>query len=125
VWLFENPESPLRMPGSISLKQHDYVHCLLHANIRLPGEAFVIGFTMGCDPRMTALHLFIYKIVSNFYPRQYRFSGRRHWVVFKRGFDLAQTSQVRDLEKFDFDSWLDKPIAELRTVFFKQKNVNA
>ena len=122
VWLMENPASPLKMPGSISLKQHDYVHCVLKANMRLPGEAFVIGFTMGCDPRMNMLHLWLFKIIScNLYPRQYRFRGRRHWLVFKRGYDLAKQTQVRDLETFDFDSWLDKPVEQLRQLFFCNK----
>lgn len=122
VWLLENPKSPLRMPGSISLTQHDYVHCLLGANMKLEGEAFVIGFTMGCDPRMNAMHLWIFKMVSCFfYPRQYRFSGRKHWILFKRGYDLARETQIRDLEHFDFQSWMDKPVEQLRQFFFGAK----
>lgn len=126
VWLMENPQSPLCLPGSISLAQHDYVHCMLKANMRLPGEAFVIGFTMGCDSRMNAFHLWLFKIIScNFYPRQYRFRGRRHWLVFKRGYDLAKKTQVRDLDKFDFESWLDKPIEQLRMFFFGSRSIPA
>lgn len=126
VWLLENPKSPLRMPGSISLAQHDYVHCLLKANMRLPGEAFVIGFTMGCDSRVNAFHLWLFKVIScNLYPRQYRFRGRRHWVVFKRGYDLARKTHIRDLETFDFESWLDRPVEQLRQLFFGKEVLGA
>lgn len=122
VWLFENPASPLRMPGSISLTQHDYVHCLLGANMKLEGEAFVIGFTMGCDPHVHVMHLWLFRTMScHFYPRQYRFSGRKHWILFKRGYDLARRTHVRDLEAFDFQAWLDRPVEQLRQFFFGQK----
>jgi hypothetical protein len=119
IWLLENPKSPVHLRGAISLVQHDYVHCLLGANLKLEGEAFVIGFTMGCDPQVSALDLWIYKMAScHLFPRQYRFSGRKHWIIFKRGYDLAKQTQIRDLEKFDFQSWLDKPVEQLRQLFF-------
>ncbi|NDE91422.1 MAG: hypothetical protein EB059_09885 [Alphaproteobacteria bacterium] len=125
IWLLENPKSPLHLPGAISLQKHDYVHCLLGANLKLDGEAFVIGFTMGCDTRMTGFHLWLFKMVScHFYPRQYRFSGRKHWIIFKRGYDLAKQTPVRHLESFDFDSWLDKPLEQLRRLFFGEKALN-
>ncbi len=123
IWLLENPHSPICLPGAITLQQHDYVHCLLGANLKLDGEAFVIGFTMGCAPRKHALHLAIFKFASCYcYPRKYRFSGRKHWIIFKRGYDLAQQTQIRDLNAFDFQSWLDKPVEQLRQLFFGDRS---
>ena len=122
VWLLENPKSPLALPGAISLEQHDYVHCLLGKDLKLSSEAFVIGFTMGCDPKANWLNVFLFKIFScYFYPRQYRFSVQKHWILFKRGFDLAQATHIRQLEKFNFNDWLDKPVEQLRRAFFGEK----
>ena|ERR1043166_2053875 len=119
VWLLENPRSPLSLPGAISLAQHDYVHCLLGANLKLDGEAFVIGFTMGCDPRMRRYHVWMFQFFSCFlYPRQYRFKMSRHWPLFMKGYALAKASRVRDLEKFDFSNWMDQTVESLRTHFF-------
>jgi hypothetical protein len=119
IWLTENPASPLALPGAISLEKHDYVHCLLGKNLKPEGEAFVIGFTMGCDRKINAFHLWLFKMISCYcYPKKYRFNAMKHWVMFNRGYRLARLSHVKDLEKFDFDVWLDKPLASLRKTFF-------
>jgi hypothetical protein len=115
VWLFENPASPLALPGSISLEKHDYVHCLLDKNLSLASEAYVIGFTMGCDPRTNDFHLWLFKILSCYlYPRQYRFSLDKHWPIFMEAFTLGRESRIGDLEEIDFSSWLDRSIEQLR-----------
>ena len=46
IWLLENPNSLLTLPGKISLRHHDYLHVLLDRGISPQNEAFLIGFTM-------------------------------------------------------------------------------
>jgi hypothetical protein len=119
VWLLENPRSPLALPGAISLDKHDFVHCLLGVGLRLIDEAYVIGFTMGCDSKMRRYHLWLFKIFSCFlYPRRYRFKLKKHWPEFMRGYELGRKSRVKDIEEFDFNNWLDQNVENLRAHFF-------
>lgn len=119
VWLFENPASPVALPGSISLEKHDYVHCLLGKNLSLSGEAYVIGFTMGCDPRTNAFHLWLFKMLSCYlYPRQYRFKVDKHWPLFMQAYELGRRSNAGNMEKMDFAAWLDRSIEQLRSRVF-------
>lgn len=72
VWLVENPDSPLPLPGKIHLRQHDYLHLLLRRGFAATDEAYVIGFTMGDDLRTERWHLWLYKLVSLLiYPDMY------------------------------------------------------
>ena len=74
IWLLENPNSLLALPGKISLRHHD-IHILLGKGISPQDEAFVIGFTMGNDLNNNKLHLLIYKLSARFfYPYTYHFS---------------------------------------------------
>ncbi len=115
VWLFENPASPLALPGSISLAQHDYVHCLLGKNLSLSSEAYVLGFTMGCDPNTREWHLWFFKMLSCYlYPKQYRFKRKKHWPIFMRAYMLGKAAHAGDLEKVDFSAWMDQSIDQLR-----------
>jgi hypothetical protein len=119
VWLFENPASPLALPGSISLEKHDFIHCLLDKNLSLSSEAYVIGFTMGCDPKCNAFHVWFFKILSCYlYPRQYRFKVKKHWPLFMEAYRRGRASAVGDLEKVDFGAWLDRSIEQLRDYIF-------
>jgi len=51
IQLFENPKYDFlrfgKVPGSIDLFGHDLIHILLGQDMSLPGEAYVIGYTMG------------------------------------------------------------------------------
>ena len=49
LWLLENPDSPIALPGKIDLYRHDCLHLLLDRGFSLYDEAFVVGFTMGND----------------------------------------------------------------------------
>ncbi|MDZ4872114.1 MAG: hypothetical protein CLLPBCKN_001502 [Chroococcidiopsis cubana SAG 39.79] len=75
VWLLENPDSPLALPGKIHLREHDYLHLLLRRGFAASDEAYVIGFTMGNDMETQQWHLWLYKFVSRFlYPPNFRFN---------------------------------------------------
>ncbi|MEO1404387.1 MAG: hypothetical protein AAFV72_24485 [Cyanobacteria bacterium J06635_1] len=57
IRLFENPESPIALPGNISLYGHDCLYILFNRGISLADEAFIIGFTMGNDTKTRQLHV--------------------------------------------------------------------
>ncbi len=52
VKTFENPKSPIALPGKISLHNHDCIHIILGKGITPEDEAFVIGFTMAMIPKL-------------------------------------------------------------------------
>jgi len=47
VKLFENPSSPIALPGAINLERHDCIHVILGRGLLPQDEAFVIGFYHG------------------------------------------------------------------------------
>jgi hypothetical protein len=72
--LIENPDSPIALPGKISLKDRDCLHSLLNCGFPLEDEAFIIGFTMANDVKNNKFHLLIFKLIFiNFYPKNNRF----------------------------------------------------
>ena len=114
VWLLENPDSPLALPGKIYLQNHDYIHILLGREQSAQDEAFVIGFTMGNDSKTNWLHLAIFKLFAKFlYPKIYRFSNAE-LQVFKLGFAYGRKLKTKHLNEFDFQSYQNETIASIR-----------
>lgn len=117
IRLFENPASPLPFPGQIDLKDHDYLHCIFGQPMSLKGEAFVLGFTMGCDDRLTPLHLFLFKLLTPLlYPKQYAFKAE-HWKIFDEALKLGKRSPIRNLHRHSFTPYIDREVADLRPLF--------
>lgn len=93
VRLLENPHSRWSFPGAITLEDHDVVHILLGRGLDPHDEAFVIGFTMGHDPRSFRFGNLYAKLIKttflflarHFYPKVYRWD-RDEELVFKRAF---------------------------------------
>ncbi|MEO0407012.1 MAG: hypothetical protein AAF289_06640 [Cyanobacteria bacterium P01_A01_bin.135] len=103
VWLLENPDSPLALGGSISLRNHDYLHILLGRGFSPKDEAFVIGVTMGNDPCTRWWDYAIFKLAARFlYPHPYRFT-QDHLRIFDQGVVLGRSLGVKSLNRFDFD----------------------
>lgn len=114
IWLMENPDSPLALPGQIYLKEHDFLHLLLGKGFSLEDEAFVIGFTMGNDTRTKWWHLLIYELVSILiYPEKFKFT-QDNFEAFKLGLSLGKNLPIRNLNKFDFTSYQYQEIAKTR-----------
>lgn len=114
VWLLENPQSWVALPGKITLYNHDCLHILLAKGFDLAEEAFVIGFTMGNDPATNWLHLLIFKLFSRlFYPANYRFNAN-HLKLFDLGFNCGKKIAFKNLNRIDFKQLENKTIAELR-----------
>jgi hypothetical protein len=115
VWLLENPESPLALPGSIDLYGHDCLHLLLKQGFSSTSEAYVLGFTMGNDIRTQRVHLLIFKMAVKFlYPEKYKFSTS-DFDVFERGFELGRKIRIKNLNQFPFTHWLNTRLKDIRT----------
>ncbi|MGF2035303.1 MAG: hypothetical protein RMZ43_008315 [Nostoc sp. CmiVER01] len=117
IWLLENPNSPLALPGKISLRHHDYIHILLGRGLSPQDEAFVIGFTMGNDLKTNQLHLFIYKTFAKFiYPYPYKFSSL-DLINFNFGFIYGRKIKIKQINEINFEFYQDEPIKDLRNIF--------
>ena len=117
IWLLENPNSLLALPGKISLRHHDYIHILLGRGISPKDEAFVIGFTMGNDLKTNKLHLFIYKVFAKFlYPYPYNFSAV-DLINFNLGFMYGRRIKVKQINEINFEIYQNETIGFLRSLF--------
>ncbi|MEH1822246.1 MAG: hypothetical protein V7L31_24755 [Nostoc sp.] len=117
IWLLENPNSLLALPGKINLRHHDYIHILLGRGISPQDEAFVIGFTMGNDLKTNQLHLFIYKLFAKFiYPDPYKFS-KLDFMNFNLGFIYGRKIKTKQINEIDFKIYQNENIGFLRDLF--------
>ena len=116
VRLFENPQSPLALPGKITLYQHDCIHVLLDKTATLKDEAFVIGFTMGNDPDIKPWIVRLFKYISShWYPKDYRFAPV-HWQDYDSGFAYGKTFAIQ-FNKIDYQQYQNWKISDLRRKF--------
>ncbi|WP_373526067.1 hypothetical protein [Nostoc sp.] len=117
IWLLENPNSLLALPGKISLRHHDYIHILLGRGISPQDEAFVIGFTMGNDLKTNKLHLFIFKLSAKFiYPYPYNFSTL-DLITFNLGFIYGRKIKIKNINEINFENYQNETIGYLRSIF--------
>lgn len=117
IWLLENPNSPLALPGKISLRHHDYIHILLGRGVSPQDEAFVIGFTMGNDLKTNELHLLIYKFFAKFiYPYPYNFSTL-DLINFNLGFMYGRKIKIKQINEMNFEIYQNENIGHLRKIF--------
>ncbi|WP_013322043.1 hypothetical protein [Gloeothece verrucosa] len=114
IWLWENPGSPIALPGKISLDHHDCLHAILGVGVSLEDEAFLIGVTMGSDTDLQEWHLKLFKFVSRFlYPKKFRFRTQ-DFFVFDLGVELGRKLKIKNLNKIDFALYENKTVAEVR-----------
>ncbi|MEH2392868.1 MAG: hypothetical protein V7K21_14865 [Nostoc sp.] len=117
IWLLENPNSLLALPGKFSLRHHDYIHILLGRGISPQDEAFVIGFTMGNDLKTNKLHLLIYKFFAKFiYPYPYNFSTS-DLIIFNLGLIYGKSIKVKQINEIDFVIYKNETVEYLRNFF--------
>jgi hypothetical protein len=119
IQLIENPKSPIALPGKISLDNHDCLHLLLNRDVSPQDEAFVIGFTMGNDPKTNWVHLLIFKFFARFlYPAPYKFN-QQHLKIFDLGFLYGRKLSLKspNLNQIDFRLYYNKTLEELRLSF--------
>lgn len=114
IWLLENPDSALALPGKVDLYGHDCIHLLLNRGKSNFDEAFVIGFTMGNSPDVNELHLKIFRtFATRFYPPKFRFN-KYHMKSFELGFEYGNSLEYKNINLINFDLYAGTPIKTLR-----------
>jgi hypothetical protein len=117
IWLMENPDSPISLPGKISLYNHDCLHILLDCGLSNNEEAFVVGFSMGTDRQTHWYHVIIFKLISRyFYPVKYRFTWQQ-LKSFELGYKFGELSAIRNLNSINFRLHAHKTVDRLRQLF--------
>ncbi|MCG9893106.1 MAG: hypothetical protein MH252_18800 [Thermosynechococcaceae cyanobacterium MS004] len=117
VWLLENPNSPIALPGNVDLRGHDCIHLLLNRGMSNFDEAFVVGFTMGNCDAVKERHISSFKLFSRFfYPATFRFK-EWHLRVFELGLMYGRKLEYRNLHLENFDPYFDMKISVLRQKF--------
>ena len=122
VRAFENPASPLKLPGACTLAQHDVLHILLGRGLVDQDEAFVIGFTAGADPTFSDQDTARYKYAFGMYPEPYCIRGQ-DLVAFDLGLEAAHSMPVQDLCRMDVAAARQQSIGEVRRQFGIVKSV--
>lgn len=114
IWLIENPNSPVSLPGSVDLRGHDCIHLLLNRGMSLFDEAFVIGYTMGNCANIGNHHISIYKLFSKIcFPQAYQFNSF-HLKAFDFGFLYGQKVTPKNIHKVNFDHYSDQLVSDIR-----------
>jgi hypothetical protein len=114
VWLLENPDSKLALPGSIDLYGHDCLHLLLKQGFTASSEAYVVGFAMGNDVRTNKIHVLIFRFAAQFlYPSLYRLSSA-DFSMFRRGFELGKKMRIKNLNQILRQEWRSKTLQDIR-----------
>jgi len=114
VKLFENPSSPVALPGAVSLERHDCIHIMLGRGLLPQDEAFVIGFTMGTAKHITGFEESIFKKASMYlYPKQYRFS-KNNLIAFELGLRYGKACKVTEIYEFPFEEYEQEKISVIR-----------
>jgi hypothetical protein len=114
IWLLENPDSAIALPGKIDLYGHDCLHAILNRGHAPADEAFILGFTMGNDTQATWLHKLLFKLISvTLYPRKYRFSWK-DLHLFDSGFAYGRSLQARNLNQLDFSTYQHQTVSQVR-----------
>ncbi|MCU0718397.1 MAG: hypothetical protein MUC83_01740 [Pirellula sp.] len=114
IKLLENPESPFRFRGAVSLGDHDVLHVLLGRGLQDQDEAFVIGFAMGTAKKSSPIQRRILRFVlGRVYPEPYRIPGSL-LPAFDLGFACGRETGTKDLYKLRLDSLLGKTVRQAR-----------
>lgn len=114
VKLFENPASPLALPGAVNLERHDCIHAILGRGLLPQDEAFVIGFTMGTSKYISGFAEGLFKKASKYlYPKQYKFSSE-HLIAFEIGLRYGKVCKAEEIYEFPFEHFLDEKLGKIR-----------
>lgn len=106
---FENPDSPLRLPGACTLEQHDILHVLLGRGLVDQDEAFVLGFTARASAGFSHQDIQRYKVAFSLYPEPYCIRGC-DLLAFDLGVEAAGAMPLNK------DFVIDVPVLSRQTV---------
>ncbi len=114
VKLFENPASPIALPGAVNLERHDCIHAILGRGLLAQDEAFVIGFTMGTSKYIGSFTEALFKKISRYlYPKPYKFS-KEHLIAFEIGMRYGKVCKAEEVYDFPFEHFLDEKLSVIR-----------
>ncbi len=102
---FENPTSPLKLPGACTLEQHDVLHVLLGRGLMDQDEAFVLGFTAASDPTFSDKDIERYKAAFSIYPEPYCIRGT-DLIAFELGTAAARRMGVQRIYELDPEGFM-------------------
>jgi hypothetical protein len=110
----EDPNSPLSLPGAVSLARHDVLHAILGRGLMDQDEVFVIGFTMGnASEYSDADGDTIKAAFANRYPEPFRVYGEK-LQAFDLGVAAGRALGIRDIADLPIETMRDKTLGELR-----------
>lgn len=114
VKLFENPASPLALPGAVNLERHDCIHAILGRGLLPQDEAFVIGFTMGTSKYISGFAEGLFKKASRYlYPKPYKFS-KEHLIAFEIGMRYGKVCKAEEIYEFPFEHFMGEKLSKIR-----------
>lgn len=114
VKLFENPASPIALPGAVNLERHDCIHAVLGRGLLPQDEAFVIGFTMGTSKYISGFAESLFKKAAKYlYPHPYKFNDE-HLMAFELGLRYGKACKVNEVYEFPFEHFKDIPLGIIR-----------
>lgn len=114
VKLFENPSSPIALPGAVNLERHDCIHIILGRGLLPQDEAFVIGFTMGTSKYIGGFAEGLFKKASRYlYPKPYKFS-KDNLIAFELGLQYGKVCKANEIYEFPFEKFGKDKLKDLR-----------
>jgi len=116
VRMFENPTSPISFTGAIDLAPHDCIHILLGRGLLNQDEAFVIGYTMGTNKKISRWQVWAFKKIARyFYPYPYKFR-KGDEIAYDLGVGRGLESEVNNIQDIPLftDQYLDRNISDVR-----------
>jgi hypothetical protein len=115
IKLAENPKyfTSRLFTGAVDLFTHDCIHALLGRGLLPKDEAFVIGYTMGSEKRMSNFKRVLFLFACRYlYPEGYRFYKEER-LVFNKALQMGRECPT-DLTEVDFKNHLERPLSEIR-----------
>ncbi len=119
---FEDPASPLSLPGACTLDQHDVLHVLLGRGLVDQDEAFVLGFTAQADPSFSASDIQRYKLAFSLYPEPYCIRGC-DLIAFDLGMEAARRMNLKGPLVIDPLAVRPQRVAEVRQNYGIDKEI--
>jgi hypothetical protein len=119
---FENPDSPLKLPGACTLEQHDVLHILLGRGLVDQDEAFVLGFTAQTAPDFSEADVQRYRLAFSLYPEPYCIRGC-DLLAFELGIEAARRMRLKKPLIIDLAQVRPRRVAEVRAEFGIDKGI--
>jgi hypothetical protein len=102
IWLLENPQSPISLPGKIDLFNHDCLHVLFGLEKSPEDEAVVLGLTLGSEPKFNRFHMLIFKFFSRFiYPGVFKFN-KHDLKILDQAYLYARNQKLPNFSLIEF-----------------------